>query len=258
MSFIAAPPPPVWFERTEFGEGVSLITEPHVHPWFRCNIWLVRGCDRDLLIDSGMGLRTLKPVLALAPGRPLIAVATHAHVDHIGSLHEFDDRRAHSAEAEAYADMPDEVTVANLFREEAQPVTALPHTGWTPQGYRLTPAPIHYMLEAGDVVDLGDRTFRLIHLPGHSPGSIGLFDEAAGVLFSGDALYDGELLDELPHSNVASYVGTMAVLRDLDINVGHGGHGPSFDNARKLTLIEDYLAGKRAQGCPHEFGAAVT
>ena len=79
---------------------------------------------------------------------------------------------------------------------------------------------------------------------------VGLFDEAGGVLFSGDALYDGELLDDLPHSNVAHYAQTMERLRDLDIRIGHGGHGPSFDNARKAVLIEDYLAGKRIQGCP--------
>ena len=47
----------------------------------------------------------------------------------------------------------------------------------------------------GDVIDLGDRAFEVLHLPGHSPGSIGLWDPAAGTLFSGDAIYDGPLLE---------------------------------------------------------------
>jgi glyoxylase-like metal-dependent hydrolase (beta-lactamase superfamily II) len=241
-----------WFEGREAGDGVTLFWEPHVHPFFRCNIWLIRGRDRDLLIDSGMGLRALAPALGLTPGKPLIALATHAHVDHIGSLHEFADRRAHQAEAAAYDDMPDDVTVADLFRAQAEPVSALPHEAWGVEAYRLTPAPLSQALQGGEIIDLGDRRFRVLHLPGHSPGCVGLFEEARGLLFSGDALYDGELLDALRHSNVAAYAETMSRLIALPIRIGHGGHGPSFDEARKRVLIEEYLAGKRLQGCPGE------
>lgn len=241
-----------WFESREIGDGVTLFREPHVHPFFQCNIWLVRGRDRDLLIDSGMGLRPLSPALGLTPGKPVIAVATHAHVDHIGALHEFADRRAHRAEAAAYDDMPDDVTVADLYRAWPEPVSALPSAGWTVESYALTPAPLSQVMERDDVIDLGDRRFRVLHLPGHSPGCVGFFDELRGVLFSGDALYDGELLDDLRHSNVDDYAETMAQLIALPIRIGHGGHGPSFDEARKGVLIAEYLAGKRVQGCPGE------
>jgi glyoxylase-like metal-dependent hydrolase (beta-lactamase superfamily II) len=239
-----------WFERRAVGDGVDLIWEPYIHPFFRCNIWLVRGRDADLLIDSGMGLRALAPALGLTPGKPVIALATHAHVDHIGSLHEFQDRRAHAAEAGAYDDMPDDVTVADMFRAQPDPVSALPAAGWTVEAYRLTPAPLSRVMAGGETIDLGDRVFRVLHLPGHSPGCVGVFEDARGLLFSGDALYDGELLDDLRHSSVAAYAETMARLLELPIRTGHGGHGPSFDEARKRVLIDEYLAGKRLQGCP--------
>lgn len=239
-----------WFVREELGQGVSLICEPHVHPFFRCNIWLVRGRDCDLLVDSGMGLRPLAPALDLTPGKPVVAVATHAHVDHIGGLHEFVDRRAHHCEASAYEAMPDEVTLAHLFREVETPVDALPCEGWRATDYRLEPAPIRATLDEGAQIDLGDRRLTVISLPGHSPGCVGLFDSAEGVLFTGDALYDGELVDDFPQSSPPAYERTMARLRELDIRIGHGGHGPSFDNARKNRLVDDYLAGRRRQGCP--------
>ena len=245
-------PPQAWFERREVEPGVELICEPYVHPWFRCNIWLVRGRGRDLVVDAGMGLRSLTPALGLTPGKPVIAVATHVHVDHIGSLHEFDDRRAHAAEAAAYATMPDEATLAHLFRAEAEPVSAPPYEGWSPADFRLRPAPLRSTLAAGEEIDLGDRAFRLLHLPGHSPDSIGLFDEADGMLFSGDALYDGLLIDDFPRSSAPRYIETMQRLRELPIRIGHGGHGPCFDQARKAVLVEEYLAGKRLQGCPRE------
>ena len=75
-------------------------------------------------------------------------------------------------------------------------------------------------------------------------------DEKTGTLFSGDAIYDGELLDDLPHSDVQDYAETMERLRKLDLATIHGGHRESFDRQRMLILIDQYLAGRRIQGCP--------
>ena len=44
-----------WYETIRIGDGVTLIHEPWIKPFFRCNIWHVRGRDRDLLFDSGLG-----------------------------------------------------------------------------------------------------------------------------------------------------------------------------------------------------------
>ena len=82
----------------------------------------------------------------------------------------------------------------------------------------------------------------MLHLPGHSPGSIGLWEAATGVLFSGDALYDGPLLDELDGSDIDDYCATMRRLRELPVRVVHGGHEPSFDGARLVELCDAYLA----------------
>jgi glyoxylase-like metal-dependent hydrolase (beta-lactamase superfamily II) len=239
-----------WYERREVGDGVVLVTEPYVHSWARCNIWYVRGRDRDLLIDAGSGLRPLSPVLQRVAGQPVLAVATHIHFDHVGALHEFPDRCAHAAEAPHYASMPDRETLAPVFRGLENAVTALPLAGWCPEHYRVEPAPIDVTLEDGEMIDLGDRQLTVLHLPGHSPGSIGFLDGRNGILFSGDALYDGELLDALERSDIESYIRTMHRLRLLDIRIGHGGHCASFDRARKDVLVDEYLAGRRRQGCP--------
>ena len=81
------------------------------------------------------------------------------------------------------------------------------------ESYCVLPAPATRTVEEGDVIDLGDRRFEVLHLPGHSPGSIGLWEAESGVLFSGDAIYDGPLLDELPGSDIPIYVATMKRLR---------------------------------------------
>ena len=235
-----------WFVKPPIDRHITLVTEPYVDPFFSANIWLVRGADADLLVDTGMGLRPLRPVLDLTPGKPVLALATHIHLDHVGGLHEFEHRLGPRQSAEAFATMPDELTFADEYREIERPVSKLPSPGWTPADYRLTPAPLTRILGEGDVIDLGDRRFTVLELPGHSPDGIGLFDEKNGVFFGGDAIYDDTLLDDIPGSDKAVYRRTMERLKTLPIRIGHGGHGPSFDAKRMREIIDGYLAGAGA------------
>lgn len=231
-----------WFSRRELGEGVTVFSEPFVHEVFRANMFLVEGRERDMVVDFGMGLASLKAAIGRRP-RPLLAVATHAHADHVGSFHDFGERWGPSLEADAFADMADARTYADMFRALAEPVSRLPHTGWRKWDCRLAPAPLTRKLVEGDAVDLGDRIFCVLHLPGHSPGSIGLWDAASGTLFSGDAIYDGRLYDELPDSDPAAYHDTMRRLLTLPVRIVHPGHGPSFDGRRMRAIAGAYLDG---------------
>ncbi|MFM0125646.1 MBL fold metallo-hydrolase, partial [Paraburkholderia sp. RL18-101-BIB-B] len=49
-----------WFELKRISDDITLLWEPHVVPLMRCNIWHVRGRDRDLMIDTGMGIVSLQ------------------------------------------------------------------------------------------------------------------------------------------------------------------------------------------------------
>lgn len=92
-----------WFETRHFYNGISLIHEPYVRPFYRCNMWHVQGRERDVLVDSGSGLVSLREQLPWLTERPLLAVASHTHFDHIAGHHEFAERLAHPAEAEILA-----------------------------------------------------------------------------------------------------------------------------------------------------------
>lgn len=230
-----------WFSKSIVDQHTTMLTEPFVNDYVRANIWHIRGRDLDMLVDTGMGICPLAPEILTEPGKPLLVVATHVHLDHVGSLHEFALRAGPRIEAAGFIDMPDAATYAHMFRDLADPVSTLPRPDWRAMDYRIPPAPLSRLLDDGDVIDLGNRTFRVLHLPGHSPGSIGLFDEMDGTLFSGDAIYDGELIDDLPDSDQTAYRSTMLRLLDLPIRSGHGGHGPSFDGARMREIAQTYL-----------------
>ncbi len=235
-----------WFSKEAISERLTLICEPHVHKFFRANIFHVVGKDADLVIDFGMGLVNLRNELRIPSGKPVLAVATHVHVDHVGSFHEFEARLGHEAEAGAFALMPDGDTLADYFRTQPGALTAVVPTGVTPDAYKISPAALTTILVENDVIDIGDACYTVLHLPGHSPGSIGLLDQTTGEFFSGDAIYQGGLVDDLPGCNIEAYKGTMKRLAELDVEVVHGGHGTRFGKDRLREIAVSYLHSK---GC---------
>ncbi len=240
-----------WFERKELGE-ITLVIEPHVHPILRANIWHIRGRDRDLLVDSGLGICSLREFAPDLFDRPVVAVASHSHYDHFGGLHEFETRAAHGLDAEAIrrpdfgsllvSDFPPEYH--DEFGDDDELITAYPSPDFDAARYNVRPAEPTWLVEDGEIIDLGDRQFVVLHLPGHTPGSIALWDAETGVLFPGDVVYDGVLLDGLPESDITDYVASMERLRSLPVRVVHPGHHGSFGRERYVQLIDGYLQGR--------------
>lgn len=242
-----------WFDSTTVSPRVTRIEEPYVHEFLRANIWHLRGRERDLVIDAGLGVGSLRTECPQLFERDPILVITHAHLDHMGSAYEFAERWAHPAEPVGQP-VGDSLEGARLgeqlgFDYELPEllITARP-AGFLPDDYRLAPAPATRELFDNEVIDLGDLQLRVLHLPGHTPGSICLFDEALGTLFSGDVVYDDVLLDGLHASNRDHYALSMRRLRELPVRVVHPGHGPSFDGVRLHQIIDGYLSGPHDRG----------
>lgn len=229
-----------WYEVMPCADGITRIRERYVDPGVRCNIWHVRGRTCDVLVDTGFGLRPLRDEVALLRERPVLAVASHTHFDHIGGHFQFADRLVHPAEAATLADPTDRTTVWSGWADE-RVVLAAPEPGFDQRHWHVTAAPATRLVDEGDVIDLGDRVLEVLHLPGHSPGSIGLYEAATRTLFTGDVIYDGELYDSLYHSDREQYRATLSRLKELPAEVFHCGHDESFGRDRLHTLVDAYL-----------------
>ncbi len=237
-----------WFELRRFSDDVTLIREPHVFGAAYANMWHVRGRDKDLLLDTGTGVLSLRAQVAQLTERPPVCVASHTHFDHIGGHHEFEERLVHAAEADILAAPDDERTLLSANREAC--FQALPYAGFDIGRYGIAAAPATRLVAEGDIVDLGDRHFEVMHLPGHSPGSICLWEAATRTLLSGDVVTEGAPIDEHYHSDIPDYIASLERLRDLPAEIVHPGHYESLGRPRMVEIIDDYLAGKRKPGCP--------
>lgn len=233
--------PKDWYQVNYIGDDVTIISEPFIQEFYRCNIWHVRGRDSDMLIDSGMGVVSLRNWVPLVTERDLVAVASHTHFDHIGCHHEFENRIVHAAEAELLANPTRQNTLADPYVKD-EIFDRLPPEPYQAASYSVKCACATRTVEDGDIIDLGNRSFEIIHTPGHSPGGIAIWEKKTGTLFSGDIVYDGPLIDDAYHSNIDDYIMSMERLLKLPVKTVHGGHFPSFDGERYRSIIKKWLA----------------
>ncbi len=235
---------------------MGLVTEPHVHPFLRCNIWHLRGSGSDLVVDAGLGVHSLRSGAPHLFEREPDLMLTHSHLDHIGGAHEFNTSYAHVAER---ADTPARGTLRRDRLIEALGLEVTPYIAAMPELMLDALPTSEYDVDAfevraprscrsivdGDTIGLGDRVLTALHLPGHSPGSIALFEPDEGVFFSGDLVYDldpgEELLDGVTGAVISDYISSLERVADLPVTVVYPGHAEPFGRERLLALIRDYI-----------------
>ena len=253
MEALDLPVAKAWFKSQQIADGITLLTEPFIDPLLESNVWHIRGRNADLVIDAANGVGTLLPSVAvLAEGRPIIAVATHGHFDHTGGLHEFDDRRCHADDADAVRSpfelrlLPEVFSegTTEMFEYYGYPVpevviNAVPSAGFDLEGWVTPGAEPTMLLAEGDRVDLGDRSFEVIHVPGHTAGSIALWDAADGTLFSGDAAYVDDLLS---WDDETAFRASLARLAQMPATQVCGGHGRVFDGDELRALAAKFAS----------------
>jgi glyoxylase-like metal-dependent hydrolase (beta-lactamase superfamily II) len=120
-------------------------------------------------------------------------------------------------------------------------INAIPHADYNVAGYEVKSAPATGTLEDGDMIDLGDWRAEVLHLPGHSPGQIGLWHAESGTLFGADAIYDGPLIYDGPGMSVSDYAASLKRIRDLPVKRVYGGHDPAFGRERLRKIVDHYL-----------------
>ncbi|MGH7243029.1 MAG: MBL fold metallo-hydrolase [Phycisphaerales bacterium] len=148
---------------------------------FATNCYVVSedGSDECFVVDAGFGSSKLGEFIRSSGLKPKALVLTHAHIDHIGGVRslrdEFPDLPIWIHDKETQWLLDPELNMSALW---GMPVTS-------PKCDRV--------LQEGDLLDLAGGPWKVLHTPGHSPGSVTLWSDKHSVAFVGDALFAGSI-----------------------------------------------------------------
>ncbi len=171
------------------------------------------------VIDPGGDAEKIARELTVQDVEPVAIFCTHGHPDHVAAA----DRLLQRTSAGAVYIHPDEVATLSRY--------ALPELGEV-QLPNLTE------YEDGDEMDVGKLKLRVVHTPGHSPGSVCLAVDEEKVLFTGDLIFVGSIgRTDLPGGNESQMQASLRrVIEEFpEDTVLYPGHGPQSTLAEELA-----------------------
>jgi glyoxylase-like metal-dependent hydrolase (beta-lactamase superfamily II) len=208
---------------------MSLLIDSFAAPMFATNCWVLASAPGSecVVIDPGMPdvSLALEEILQRHNLKPVAVIATHGHLDHTFSIRPIADGYViptyiHS-EDRAYLSAPEKL----LSVEFASTVAEMNF---------VEPSQVRE-LRNGEVIDLVGLSFRAIHAPGHTRGSL-MFEVSEQVLVSGDVLFAGSIgRTDLPMGSAKDMEETLRkkVIPLSDHLEVLPGHGPRTSMARE-------------------------
>ena len=186
------------------------------------NCYLVRA-DRAataaVVVDPGADAAEIRLNLARSGATCAAILLTHSHFDHFGALADL------AEESGAPVWLPE--GELDVFRRPNDFFPGFPTRAYTGEAT---------LLGGGETVEAAGISFRVQHVPGHSPGHVAYY--ADGCLFSGDVLFAGSVgRTDLPFGDWETLLESIRTLTDAypPDTIVYSGHGPA-------TVLGDELA----------------
>ncbi len=230
----------VKFLHLDFGDGVYAISAPSSE-----QMYLVCGTKKAALIDTGMGIGSLRAYVRTITDLPLIVINTHGHPDHAGGNGEFADVPIYMSHKDL--EISKQMCTVDFRVNDVR--FMIGNDVDKIKGEFITGQPATLDIKDGDILDLGERTLKVYALPGHTPGCISLYDEQTKALFAGDVLTNGDTWMYLDHcESLTTYLNALTRLAQQNLKISRifPGHLPtpvaSDMIMRKISCAKEIIA----------------
>lgn len=184
--------------------------------------YLLVGEERALLIDTGFGLVGLDELVKNLTILPVTVACTHAHADHIGGNHFFEELWFHEADKAVFALHTNPAYTKGLLTEGLPaPLRALMGLAMKKM-LDIDASGAYQYFGDNHVFRLGGRDVEVVPTPGHTPGSVCFLDRGSRMLFSGDSVCEWGVLLHFTRESCppAVFLESMRHLKTLE---------PAFD-----------------------------
>ena len=208
-----------WFT-VESVDATTYIISEYRH-WEETHCYLLIGETSALLIDTGLGIANIREQVDLLTEKPVAAIASHVHWDHIGGHKHFSDILVHKLEEDwlnGSFPLPVQAVRKMLSKDCRLPDAFCLDT------YELFQGEPGRVLEDAEEIDLGKRYIKVLHTPGHAPGHMCFWEEERGYLFSGDLVYEGTLYANYPSTDPQKYLESLEKIAALPVRRLFPGH----------------------------------
>ncbi|MBQ9925116.1 MAG: MBL fold metallo-hydrolase [Clostridia bacterium] len=244
-----------WFTITPIDAHTWAISE--YRHWEETHCYLLEGEQHALLIDSGLGICDIAPIIRSLTDRPVTVIATHVHWDHIGSHGSFERMGVHPLEEGWLHRFP--VPLTQMRHDLVNGFHDFP-AGFDAESFAPFQGDADFLVQDGDLIDLGRRSVMTLHTPGHSPGHLCFYEKDTGYLFTGDLLYLGTLYAFYPSTDPVQFAASVKRLRNLPFSRLFPAHHQLQISANLLATADHAfdtlkMQGKLYQGSGiHDFG----
>ena len=205
-------------------------------------MYLLVGDEKALLVDCGFGIIDLKKIVGEITDKPLITVCTHGHHDHVMGVTNLTDCYIHSVDNEVFALN----TCEPVLRMFVMNNTLTEHKNceefeafaeeWVSKAYPL-PEALDYI----PYFDLGNRKIYWHLIPGHTRGSIALYDEKYKAAFDSDGASRGVWIYLVESTSLPEYIETLesyiAFLEEKGVTKRFVAHDPKEHNIEDLRKL---------------------
>ena len=235
-----------WFTIDQIDSNTYIISE--YRHWEETHCYLLNGTERSLLIDTGLGICNIYDEVVRLTDKPITAVATHIHWDHIGGHQYFPDFYAHGEELDwlkGAFPLPPQV-----IRDMVVDRCDLPE-GFDVSTYTMFQGSPTRVLQDGDTIDIGRRVIEVLHTPGHSPGHMCFWEAERGYLFTGDLVYKDTLFAYYPATDPAAYLASLEKIAALPAQKVFPAHHSLDIGPEIVVRMRDAFRDLRAKGLLH-------